>query len=411
MVLEILTLTESPRWLLKESGASGRRPSNNSRRRSLVQDAFKSLMDLRGEPVAVLAAGELFFMHTRLIDEQRRLSSALQHSTTSAPNGSSGIKDPLMDVVRHIDWWSRVELMLFRSGFTRRAHMAAAAVMISQQLCGINLIAFLADTFLRHSFFHDKPETSSKQNVQLLGASLGLMLLSFLATIPALFIIDRSNGRRRVLNWSFPCMAISLMASAVTLKSTERTPGQPATGTIVGHYIFLAIFMIAYSIGEGPAAFVISAEVFPLVNRELGMSLAVFWNFMGAGLLAVVAQWLGRELGQFGVLLLFAGTNILAWFLCFWLVPNTGNEDLEAIYERLEITSDFMLLFTIRVCFRNITKTVHYCIHFGFKEWKACGYGKEIEDPMTEFERYRRSTRSTLSDEEHPVDPNDARMV
>lgn len=30
-----------------------------------------------------------------------------------------------------------------------------------------------------------------------------------------------------------------------------------------------------FSIGEGPAAFVISAEVFPLIVRELGMSLAV----------------------------------------------------------------------------------------------------------------------------------------
>jgi hypothetical protein len=407
MDIEALTLTESPRWLLKESGASQGRASNDPQRRSLVQNAFKSLVNLRGEPVPVLAAGELFLMHTRLIDEQRRLSSALSYSTSSVSNGLSRIRDPLMDVVRHIDWWSRVKLMFSRSGFTRRAHMAAAAVMISQQLCGINLIAFLADTFFRYSFFHHSHETSSKQNVQLLGASLGLMLLNFFATIPALFIIDRSNGRRRALNWSFPFMALSLLASALVLESPEETPGQPTIRTIVGHYIFLIIFMVAYSIGEGPAAFVISAEVFPLVNRELGMSLAVCWNFMGAGLLAVVTPWLLKELGQSSVLLLFAGTNILAWFLCFWLVPNTGNEDLEAIYERLQITSMFMFRFTIRTSLRNVTKLVDFCIHFGFREWKVCGYGKEVEDAMTEFEKYQERTGSTQSDVSSIVDPNE----
>jgi hypothetical protein len=286
--------------------------------------------------------------------------------------------------------------------------MAAAAVMISQQLCGINLIAFLSDTFFRYSF-HNNSETSSRQNVQLLGASFGLMLLNFLATIPALFIIDRSNGRRRVLNWSFPCMAISLLGSALVLKTPEQIPGQPAVGAIVGHYIFLAMFMIAYSIGEGPAAFVISAEVFPLVNRELGMSLAVYWNFTGAGLLAVVAPWLLKELGQSGVLLLFSGTNLIAWFLCFWLVPNTGNEDLEAVYERLKITSDFMFIFTLRTCIRNASKVVDFCIHCcthcKIKNWKDCGYGRPLEDAMTEFERNRDRIGNTQSDagsiEEH----------
>ena len=31
----------------------------------------------------------------------------------------------------------------------------------------------------------------------------------------------------------------------------------------------------AYSVGEGPCAFIISSEVFPLFNREVGMSFAV----------------------------------------------------------------------------------------------------------------------------------------
>ncbi|OAL48072.1 MFS general substrate transporter [Pyrenochaeta sp. DS3sAY3a] len=399
----VLFSPESPRWLLKESGAH---PSEDPRRKALVHDAFKSLLDLRGEPTPILAAGEIFLMHTRLIDEQNRLRTAL-----SGGNTKKKAKDPLKAKIGHIDWWDRVQLMLFRSGFTRRAHMAAAAVMISQQLCGINLIVFLSDVFFRYSFFHEDEETTPKQNFQLLGASLGLMLLNFLATIPALFVIDRSNGRRRVLNWSFPCMAVSLLASALVLKAPEESPGKPTISAIVGHYVFLAMFIIAYSIGEGPAAFVISAEVFPLVNRELGMSLAVYWNFTGAGLLAVLAPWLLRALGQFWLLLLFAALNMVAWFICFWLVPSTGNEDLEAVYDRLKIATDWMFFFTFRVSWRNFTKVVDFCMRLGSREWKDCGMGEPIEDPMTEWEKYLENKESSPAPSEagSVVDPNETR--
>jgi hypothetical protein len=71
-------------------------------------------------------------------------------------------------------------------------------------------------------------------------------------------------------------MALSLSGAALVRKAPEQEGGGPSIGTIVGHYIFLIFFIITYSIGEGPAAFVISAAVFLLVNRELGMSLAVF---------------------------------------------------------------------------------------------------------------------------------------
>ena len=39
--------------------------------------------------------------------------------------------------------------------------------------------------------------------------------------------------------------------------------------------LFFLLFTLAYSIGEGPIAFTMTSEVFPLVNREVGMSFGV----------------------------------------------------------------------------------------------------------------------------------------
>jgi hypothetical protein len=55
----------------------------------------------------------------------------------------------------------------------------------------------------------------------------------------------------------------------------------------------------AFSIGEGPAAFVISSEVFPLIVRELGMSLAV-------SLTSLLLERIGLTL-PVGILQLFLG--------------------------------------------------------------------------------------------------------
>lgn len=105
----------------------------------------------------------------------------------------------------------------------RRANYAAAAVMIAQRLCGINLLAFLADTFFRNSFFDSQMHSNPtiQQNIQLLAFSSGFGMLNFISTIPALFYIENSQGRRKLLNFSFPTMALSLLISGL-VPSTLR---------------------------------------------------------------------------------------------------------------------------------------------------------------------------------------------
>lgn len=64
----------------------------------------------------------------------------------------------------------------------------------------------------------------------------------------------------------------------------------------------------------------------------------MFWNLLGAGILALTAPILAYALTYAGLLGLFAGLNLLCWAAVFFLVPETmriGLEDLNKICKSL----------------------------------------------------------------------------
>lgn len=69
-------------------------------------------------------------------------------------------------------------------------------------------------------------------------------------------------------------MCVFLLAGGLSLlnNSDDRAA---RVGPVV---LFVYLFTIAYSLGEGPIAFQYSAEVFPTIQREQGMAWAVCIN-------------------------------------------------------------------------------------------------------------------------------------
>lgn len=69
-------------------------------------------------------------------------------------------------------------------------------------------------------------------------------------------------------------MCIFLLAAGLSLlNNSDNRAAQ--IGPVV---LFVYLFTIAYSMGEGPVAFQYSAEVFPTVQREQGMAWVVCIN-------------------------------------------------------------------------------------------------------------------------------------
>jgi hypothetical protein len=145
-------------------------------------------------------------------------------------------------------------------------------------------------------FFRDINRYRSK-SLDALWLSWGLGLANFLFTFPAYWGIERL-GRRFLLISTYPGMIISMFGASMSFLGGTTSEQSVRAG------VFMFFFILFYSLGQGPGksplvyfqliscslglvAFAYSSEVFPLFNREVGMSWAVFVNLFGAGLLTL----------------------------------------------------------------------------------------------------------------------------
>lgn len=206
-------------------------------KKNRYKDAFNSLVRLRNNPIQ--ASRDLMAIHAQL---------EIEH-----------------EAIGGVSYIAR-----FRELFTvprlRRATLASFVVMIAQQMCGINIIAFYSSTVFVEA---------GTDPFNALIASFGFGLVNFIFAWPAFWTID-TFGRRSLLLFTFPQMAWTLLAAGLC----TLIPG--TGGTHVGLVaLFVYLFCAFYSPGEGPVPFAYSAEVFPLSHREVGMAWAVssclFW--------------------------------------------------------------------------------------------------------------------------------------
>ncbi|KAF7533019.1 hypothetical protein G7054_g7464 [Neopestalotiopsis clavispora] len=268
----ILFCPESPRWYIKKNR---------------YKDALGSLIKLRNSKIQ--AARDLM-----AIDAQIRLER-------EAIGDSTYIK-------RFIE--------LFTIPRVRRATLASFVVMIAQQMCGINIIAFYSSTVFVQAGTSD---------FNALLASFGFGLVNFLFAWPAIWTID-TFGRRSLLLFTFPNMAWTLLAAG--LCTLIPGSGGAHLGLVA---LFIYLFAAFYSPGEGPVPFTYSAEVFPLSHREVGMSWAVATCLFWAAVLSITFPKILASLDVIGAFCLYAGFNVVAFVMIFLWVPETKQRTLEEL--------------------------------------------------------------------------------
>jgi MFS family permease len=199
---------ESPRWYIKKGK---------------YKNAYQSLRRLRNTELQ--AARDLYYIYAQI-----RLETELVKKSNY--------------ITRFIE--------LFTIPRVRRATLASFTVMIAQQMCGINIIAFYSSTVFSQA-------GASVTNSLL--ASWGFGLVNFVFAWPAVWTID-TFGRRSLLLFTFPQMAWTLLAAGLCFLIPQSSKAH--LGLVA---MFIYLFAAFYSPGEGPVPFTYSAEVFPLSHR------------------------------------------------------------------------------------------------------------------------------------------------
>lgn len=234
---------------------------------------------------------------------------------------------------------------LFTVPRIRRATLAACVVMLSQQLCGINIVSFYSSIIFADAGFSP---------LGALFASCVFGFINFVGAIPAIWTMD-TLGRRALLLITLPPMALTMLATSFSFGIPEDSPA---------HFILLAtliyLFCAEYSPGMGPVPNTYSAEVFPLSHREIGMSMAVATTNVWASLLSVTFPRILASLKPQGAFFLYAVLNLLAATLVFFFVPETRQRTLEGLDEVFSVptwrfiryqTTDFLpWFFKFYVC-------------------------------------------------------------
>jgi MFS family permease len=276
LLLLIYLCPESPRWYMKKNR---------------YKEAWNSMIRLRNHPLQV--ARDIFYIHSQL-----ELEIELLRGSTYARRFVELVTIPRV----------------------RRATLAAFTVMIAQQMCGINIIAFYSTTIFREA---------GQSEFQSLLASFGFGLVNWAFAFPAFWTID-TFGRRSLLLFTFPQMTWTLLAAGLCTLLSQETDSQRTTRTALVA-LFVYLFAAFYSPGEGPVPFTYSAEVFPLSHREVGMGFAVATCLFWAAVLGITFPFLLESASTVGAFGCYAGFNVVAFIMIFFFVPETKQRTLEEL--------------------------------------------------------------------------------
>ncbi|TKX21855.1 hexose transporter-like protein [Elsinoe australis] len=327
LTLGIYFCPESPRWYMKKNR---------------YQKAYNSLLRLRHHPIQ--AARDLYYIHTQL-----EIEASIVGTSTY--------------VTRFVQ--------LFTIPRVRRATLASFVVMIAQQMCGINIIAFYSSTVFVNA---------GASTTEALIASFGFGLVNFVFAWPAIWTID-TFGRRTLLLFTFPNMAWSLLAAGLCFLIPESS-GSTRLGLIA---FFIYVFACFYSPGEGPVPFTYSAEVFPLSHREVGMGWAVATCLFWAAVLSISFPAILTAFGEVGAFGFYAGLNVIAFFMIFLFVPETKQRTLEELDYIFGVPGSQFIKY-------QTTKAVPWW----FKRWVLFQKNAELE-PLYKQDEHLGGTKVTMA--------------
>jgi len=220
------------------------------------------------------------------------------------------------------------DLILFPPRAFRRALILGITLAVAQQAVGIDAIQYFLIFVLEESGIRSR-----------LGQTC---ILIFLGIIKLLFIFvggkmfDR-KGRR-------PLLFISLcgMAAALMMLSVNFFGGSHSASFSI---FILSIYLAMFSLGLGPGAWLVQAEIFSNVIRAKAMSVATFANRVIATLISSTFLSTAGAMSWSAFFFMMSLVCLIVLMFLYYFLPETKCRPLEdmSVYFA-EITSDRKML-------------------------------------------------------------------
>ncbi|KAF1988877.1 putative transporter, partial [Aulographum hederae CBS 113979] len=197
------------------------------------------------------------------------------------------------------------------------------ALQALQQLAGINFIFYYGTTYFQ------------SQNASALPSPFILTVITnvvnVVSTFPGLYAIDKF-GRRPVLFVGALGMGICQYIVAATGAATPAS-NSPA---IIAQFAFICIYIFFFASTWGPAAWVVTGEMFPLKTRAKCLSMTTASNWLFNFILAFITPYMtGAQYADLGtnIFWIWGGFCWIAAVFVWFLIYETKNLTLEEVSE------------------------------------------------------------------------------
>jgi sugar porter (SP) family MFS transporter len=200
----------------------------------------------------------------------------------------------------------------------RRGIVIAVGFVVLQQLCGINTVIYYGPQIFALA--------GLDSNQHAIFASVLVSVMNMLATVIALFLVDRI-GRKPLLYAGVGGMLASLLVLAFTFGHQAKATHTTGITAVV----CLMVYIACCAASMGPIAWILVGEVFPLPLRSRGAAAATLGYGLSNTLVSLTFLSVIHRIGSaatFGVFALFCAVTLL--FTRF-VIPETKALELESI--------------------------------------------------------------------------------
>ncbi|KAL1581893.1 hypothetical protein WHR41_09337 [Cladosporium halotolerans] len=198
-----------------------------------------------------------------------------------------------------------------------------------QQLVGINFIFYYGT-----SYFQSRGATSLPSPFIL---QVITNVVNVVSTFPGLYAIDKL-GRRPVLLAGALGMGISQYIVSACGVSTNLQNA----ASVAAQFAFICIYISFFASTFGPAAWVVTGEIFPLKTRAKCLSMTTAANWFFNWLLAFITPYLtGADYADLGpnIFWIWGGFCWIAVAFVWFMIYETKNLTLEQVNELYDHTS------------------------------------------------------------------------